>query len=148
MNTTELSSEFQYAVSLAHLISGPVFFAFNAFVCLLILLDSDDRGKVYRKYLFALQFFSTLADAWLSTHSPIMQFNCRLMYNQSEIMIYFTLFFGVGYTYFVCVYYRRNTLLPQDEYFCFHGWKYSCFLSTLLLFYLIVLLAVYCIVAS
>ncbi|GMR35589.1 hypothetical protein PMAYCL1PPCAC_05787, partial [Pristionchus mayeri] len=117
MNTTELSSQFQSAVSMAHHICGPVFLSINTFVCLLIVLDTDAQGKVYRKYLFSLQFFSTLTDAFLSTQAPVMQMNCRLMYSESEIgnfidtesatMIYVILFFGVSYAYFTCVYYRQ-----------------------------------------
>ncbi|GMR35689.1 hypothetical protein PMAYCL1PPCAC_05884, partial [Pristionchus mayeri] len=84
-----------------------------------------------------LQFFSTLVDALMSGYAPIIQFNCRLMYAESllaklynvdvAIMIYVSCFFGVISTYFTCVYYRRNKLLPDNTLFCFHGWKYTLF---------------------
>ncbi|GMR35605.1 hypothetical protein PMAYCL1PPCAC_05795, partial [Pristionchus mayeri] len=111
-------------------ISGPPFFVFNACVCLLIVLYGDPRGKAYRKYIFSLQFFSTLVDALMSGYAPIIQFNCRLMYAESLLMIYASCFFGVISTYFTCVYYRRNKLLPDNTLFCFHGWKYTLFLAS------------------
>ncbi|GMS93045.1 hypothetical protein PENTCL1PPCAC_15220, partial [Pristionchus entomophagus] len=82
-NTTELSAEFQSGIVLIHYFSGPLFFAFNAFVCILILIDSDSRGKGYRKYLFALQFWSTIADINLNIYAPFFQFNCRVIYADS-----------------------------------------------------------------
>ncbi|GMR50084.1 hypothetical protein PMAYCL1PPCAC_20279, partial [Pristionchus mayeri] len=43
------------AVYIANQICGTIFFAFNSFVCVLIVIDSDPRGQSYRKYVFSLQ---------------------------------------------------------------------------------------------
>ncbi|GMR45617.1 hypothetical protein PMAYCL1PPCAC_15812, partial [Pristionchus mayeri] len=83
------------------------------------------------------QLFSTVADLALSAYAPMVQFNCRLLYAESALaqfydmtaalMIYVACFFGTVSSYFSCVYYRRNKLLPRDTYFCFDGWKYTLF---------------------
>ncbi|GMR35601.1 hypothetical protein PMAYCL1PPCAC_05797, partial [Pristionchus mayeri] len=90
-DSTELSEGFQSAVVWAHHICGPPFFVFNAFVCLLILFDTDPRGKSYRKYLLSLQLFSISADILMSGYSPIIQFNCRLMYAESELAKFYNM---------------------------------------------------------
>ncbi|KAF8362067.1 hypothetical protein PRIPAC_88990 [Pristionchus pacificus] len=148
MNTTEVSHEFQYAVILSHLVCGSIFLLFNMIVCLLIVLDSDSRGKAYRKYLLSLQFFSTLADAGMSAYSPFVQANCRVIYANSSLMIYFTCIAGIGSSYFYCVYYRRNMLLPRESLFVFHGWKYGAVLIAIQICAVTGLTNVYYIISS
>ncbi|KAF8370727.1 hypothetical protein PRIPAC_77156 [Pristionchus pacificus] len=134
MNSTELSLEFQSAVAWAHHICGSTLAIFNAFVCLLILLDTDPRGKSYRKYLFPLQFFSTLADLFMDWYSPYFQLNALLIYSNSSMatfldipaafMIYLSLFGYVCSSYFCCVFYRQRAILPHGSLFCYNDWKF------------------------
>ncbi|GMR62263.1 hypothetical protein PMAYCL1PPCAC_32458, partial [Pristionchus mayeri] len=75
---------------------------FNVFVCSLIVLDNDSRGKTYRKYLFSLQFFSTIADIGLSAYIPFFQVNCRVIYADSFFANYFGMLLAMM-AYFVCI---------------------------------------------
>ncbi|GMT02740.1 hypothetical protein PENTCL1PPCAC_24914, partial [Pristionchus entomophagus] len=117
MNSTELSVEFLAAIDFVNHFFGSLSF-FNLSVCLLILIDTDPRGKSYRKYLFSLQFFSTFADLFLSAYSLIVQINCPLIFSNSALsniidaltgsIIYITLMGQIAMSYLFCVYFRRK----------------------------------------
>ncbi|GMR61930.1 hypothetical protein PMAYCL1PPCAC_32125 [Pristionchus mayeri] len=157
MNSTELSAHFHSVIAFAHHI-GLIFFVFNLLVCVLVIVNTDSRGLAYRKYLFSLQLSSTLTDFITNAYSPFMLFNCRVFYSQvafaklftfqSVMNIYFTCFFSVIFTYFCCVYYRRNLMLPRDAFFCFHGSAYIIFLASAQLFILGILCIVFYVVSS
>ncbi|GMS82831.1 hypothetical protein PENTCL1PPCAC_5006, partial [Pristionchus entomophagus] len=110
MNTTELGRDFQSAVILSQHIYGSMFLVINAFLCILVVSDKDRRGKSYRKYLFCLQLFSSIADVELHIYSPFVQANCRVAYADSILMLYFACIAEIGASYFLCVYYRRNVI--------------------------------------
>ncbi|GMS91904.1 hypothetical protein PENTCL1PPCAC_14079, partial [Pristionchus entomophagus] len=113
---------------------GSIILLINGLLCCLIVLDRDVRGKSYRKYLFSLQFFSTVADLVMHGYFYFMQANCRVAYSDSflasfadvltGIIIYIFLIFQIGISYFICVFYRRKMILPPGSLFCFNGWKY------------------------
>ncbi|GMS82976.1 hypothetical protein PENTCL1PPCAC_5151, partial [Pristionchus entomophagus] len=118
MNSSELSADFQSSVVTFHYYCGAILGSFNMMTCVLILWDTDSRGKSYRKYLFFQQFFSTLADLWMDAYTPFFQVNCRVLYADSALskiinfsfflMSYVFIFMQISFAYFACVYYRRN----------------------------------------
>ncbi|GMR45340.1 hypothetical protein PMAYCL1PPCAC_15535, partial [Pristionchus mayeri] len=125
MNSTDLPEARRDVIVLVHHITGAVFFIVNLFVCLLIIIDSDPRGKSYRKYLFSLQASSTIFDLFSNVYTPFMLVNGRLIYSESFLakhidMVGFVaiealLFAEVINFYFICVYYRRNVSLLIGE---------------------------------
>ncbi|GMR62861.1 hypothetical protein PMAYCL1PPCAC_33056, partial [Pristionchus mayeri] len=87
-NSTELSGEFQSAVVWANHLIGATSFVISAVVCFLIVFDTDSRARSYRKYLFSLQFTSIATDLLMSTNSPFVMLNCRVMYTNSFVAEY------------------------------------------------------------
>ncbi|KAF8374707.1 hypothetical protein PRIPAC_81136 [Pristionchus pacificus] len=84
-SSSELSAEFQSAVVWAHHFCGAISIAICALVSAFILVETDPRGKAYRKYLLFLQLSSISADIFMSTYSPFVMFNCRVMYGDSAL---------------------------------------------------------------
>ncbi|GMT03179.1 hypothetical protein PENTCL1PPCAC_25353, partial [Pristionchus entomophagus] len=129
MNSTELSVGFQSIVVWANHISGAVLFAVNGLVCMLTVVDSDPRGRTYRKYLLNLQILSTLADMFACSCSPFLQFNCIIIYADEGItsvvgltvalMVYLTLYTQMVVAYFFCIFFRRNIILPHGSGYIF-----------------------------
>ncbi|GMT22159.1 hypothetical protein PFISCL1PPCAC_13456, partial [Pristionchus fissidentatus] len=130
---TELDSTVEQAIIIFCRTSGLTFFLLNVSLCLVIIFDSDVRGRGYRKYLIVLQTSSMTFDLFSNLYVPIIQVNCRILYSSSFLadyldIVYFAtievfLFGQVLCAYFACVYYRRNMILPRGRRFCFVGWR-------------------------
>ncbi|GMR35457.1 hypothetical protein PMAYCL1PPCAC_05652, partial [Pristionchus mayeri] len=92
----------------------------NVFLCILIAVDKDPRGKAFRKYIFSLQVSVTALDLLTNAYAVICPINCRLVYSDSAlahnvamltaIMVHTFTMCEIAISYSNCIYYKRKEI--------------------------------------